>query len=78
MKTERLHLLVHILSLIVEPQYTKHPAIQNLGLNVARLEELTMDSLASFFSDSNIPDNMTKKRHLEEIFKLARHEEQYR
>ncbi|KAL1862977.1 hypothetical protein VTK73DRAFT_6564 [Phialemonium thermophilum] len=77
-KKERVHLLNHILRMVVEPNEKQHPDIQKLNLNVARLEEVTMDALSTFFSDKDNTNNARKKPYLKEIFKVARFEERYK
>ncbi|KAI1460624.1 hypothetical protein F4805DRAFT_465475 [Annulohypoxylon moriforme] len=77
-KRERIHLLVHILRLIVEPNHNQHPAVQKLYLNVAKLEEVTTEALSSFFADKENPGNMAKKPYLKEIFRVAQNEERYK
>ncbi|KAK5655064.1 hypothetical protein OQA88_5963 [Cercophora sp. LCS_1] len=74
---ERVHLLIHILRLIIEPPEMQHPDIQKLNFNVKKLEELTMESLASLFNNRYASGIGLKKRCLKEIFKVARHEEQF-
>ncbi|KAK3357107.1 hypothetical protein B0T25DRAFT_147256 [Lasiosphaeria hispida] len=78
LKKERVYLLTHILRLIVEPNASQHPDIQKLNINVAALEEVTTDALSSFFNDKDNTNNAKKKPFLREIFKVARHEEQYK
>ncbi|KAI1096550.1 hypothetical protein F5B19DRAFT_488506 [Rostrohypoxylon terebratum] len=77
-KRERIHLLVHILRLIVEPHHKQHPAVQKLYLNVAKLEDVTTEALSSFFADKDNPGNMAKKPYLKEIFRVAQNEERYK
>jgi len=76
--SERVHLLAHILRLIIEPNATQHPDIQKLNIDIAKLEELTMEGLSGFFNDNDKNNNGKKKPYLKEIFKVARHEEQFR
>ena len=65
--------------MIVEPARTQHPDIQRLGLDITKLEEATMESLSSFFSDAkDTRDAKNKGAWLKEIFKVARWEESYR
>ena len=64
--------------MIVEPNESQHPDIQKLNINVAKLEEVTMDALSSFFSDNDKNNNLKKKPYITEIFKMARAEEQYK
>ncbi|KJR80763.1 uncharacterized protein SPSK_05116 [Sporothrix schenckii 1099-18] len=77
-KKERVHLLKHILRMIVLPNSEQHPDIQKLNLNVAKLEEATMEVLSSFFTDKDSPNNIKKKPYLKEIFLLAKYEERFR
>ncbi|KAK4455831.1 hypothetical protein QBC34DRAFT_444625 [Podospora aff. communis PSN243] len=78
LKKERVHLLTHILRLIIEPNATQHPDIQKLNIDIAKLEELTMESLSGFFNENDKNNNAKKKPYLKEIFKVARHEEQFK
>lgn len=64
--------------MVVEPNAKQHPDIQKLYLNVAKLEEVTMDALSTFFSDKENGNNAKKKPYLKEIFKVARQEERYK
>ena len=73
-----MHLLKHILRMIVEPKTEQHPDIQNLDLNVAKLEEVTMECLNSFLSDKENPKNSQKKPYLKEIFKVAKLGQRYK
>ncbi|GAO14161.1 hypothetical protein UVI_02037560 [Ustilaginoidea virens] len=75
-KRERVHLLVHILRLVVEPNVRQHGDIQKLGLNVKKLEETSYEALSSFFMDNDT--NARKRPYLNEIFKMARQEERFR
>ena len=70
---ERLRLLVHILRMIVEPRANQCATVQKLGLNVAKLEEVTNESMKNWFKES--PDNAAKEVYLQEIFRVARAEE---
>lgn len=74
--TERVHLLNHILSLVIEPGAKQHADIQKLGLNVKKLEECTNEALSGFFSES--ATNAGKKQFLTEIFKVAKQQERYK
>lgn len=69
---------MHILRLIITPNASQHPDIQKLNIDIAKLEEITMESLSGFFNDNGKNDNNKKKPYLKEIFKVARHEEQFR
>ncbi|KAI2464180.1 hypothetical protein F4781DRAFT_425754 [Annulohypoxylon bovei var. microspora] len=77
-KRERIHLLVHILRLIVEPPSNQHPSVQRLYLNVAKLEDITTEALSSFFADKDNPGNVAKRPYLKEIFRVAQNEERYK
>jgi hypothetical protein len=49
-----------------------------LNIDIAKLEELTMESLSGFFNENDKNNNAKKKPYLKEIFKVARHEEQFK
>ena len=73
---ERVHLLNHILSLVIEPNENQHPDVKKLQLNVKKLEECTNEALSGFYAES--PTNSSKKQFLNEIFKVARQQERYK
>jgi hypothetical protein len=75
---ERIRLLVHILRMLVEPREKQCVTVQKLGLNIRKLEETTMESMAYWFSDKEHPENAAKKVFLKEIFKVAKAEERYK
>ncbi|KAI0180136.1 hypothetical protein GGR52DRAFT_228936 [Hypoxylon sp. FL1284] len=77
-KRERVHLLIHILRMVVEPPHKQHHSIRKLYLNVSKLEEVTNEALSSFFTDKDNPGNFSKKPYLKEIFKVAKMEERYK
>ncbi|KAI8285039.1 hypothetical protein K4K60_001466 [Colletotrichum sp. SAR11_57] len=77
-KRERVHLLCHILRMIVEPPENQHPAILKMNLNVQKLEDATTEAMSAFFSDKENKANAKKKPYLDEIFKVAKHEERYK
>ncbi|KAI6092616.1 hypothetical protein F4821DRAFT_137866 [Hypoxylon rubiginosum] len=77
-KRERVHLLIHILRMIIEPSHKQHHSIKKLYLNVTKLEEVTYDALTHFFTDKDNPANQSKKPYLKEIFKVAKMEERYK
>jgi hypothetical protein len=64
--------------MVVEPHDKQHPTVKKLGLNVKRLEEVTMEAMANWFNDRERPDNASKKPFLKEIFKIAQREERYK
>ncbi|KUJ12889.1 uncharacterized protein LY89DRAFT_196326 [Mollisia scopiformis] len=78
LKPERIRLLIHILRMVVEPANQQHPSIEKFGLNVRKLEEVTMEAMNNWFNDKEHPDNAQKKPFLKEIFKIARAEEKYK
>lgn len=77
-KRERVHLLIHILRMIVEPSHKQHHTLRKLYLNVGKLEEVTNEALSSFFTDKDNPSNVAKKPYLKEIFRVAKMEERYK
>ncbi|KAM3074784.1 hypothetical protein ACMFMG_008200 [Clarireedia jacksonii] len=78
LKPERISLLVHILKMIIEPYHNQVPAVQKLGLNVKKLEEVTMEAMSNWFNEKEHPENAAKRPFLKEIFKVARHEERFK
>lgn len=75
--TERVHLLIHILRMIVQPREKQLPGIQKLNLSVKKLEEVTIEALSTFFTDKENPANARKKPYLNEIFRVAKQEERF-
>jgi hypothetical protein len=75
---ERVRLLVHILKMIIEPPHKQCPTVQKLGLNVKKLEEVTMEAMSIWFNDADHPENLSKKPFLKEIFKVAKAQERYK
>ncbi|KAL3423535.1 hypothetical protein PVAG01_05282 [Phlyctema vagabunda] len=78
LKHERIKLLVHILLMIVEPVATQAPAVTKLGLNVKKLEDVTMEAMNAWFNDKDHPANAKKRPYLKEIFKVAKQQERYK
>ena len=76
--TERIRLLVHILRMIIEPRERQHITVQKLGLDVKKLEEVTMEAMSNWFNDKEHPENSQKRPFLKEIFKIAKAEERYK
>jgi hypothetical protein len=64
--------------MIVEPPEKQCTTVQKLGLNIRKLEQATMESVANWFSDKEHPENAAKKVLLKEIFKAAKAEERYK
>lgn len=62
----------------MEPANKQCPAVHKLGLNVRKLEEVTMEALSNWFNDKDHPDNAQKKVYLKEIFKVAKAQERYK
>ncbi|KAL2127013.1 hypothetical protein VTI74DRAFT_11475 [Chaetomium olivicolor] len=77
-KKERVYLLTHIMKMIVEPAEKQHPDIRGLGVNVAKLETVAMESLSAWFEDRTKPRNAKKRPILKELFKVAKMEEKYK
>ncbi|KAG0652329.1 Uncharacterized protein D0Z07_1411 [Hyphodiscus hymeniophilus] len=78
LRPERIRLLVHILRMIIEPFNSQCEAVRKSGLNVQKLEDVTMEAMSAWFNDSDHPGNLAKKPFLKEIFKVAKAEERYR
>jgi hypothetical protein len=64
--------------MIVEPPHKQCATVQKLGLNVKKLEEVTMETMSIWFNDKDHPENATKRPFLREIFKIAKAEERYK
>ncbi|KAK2612986.1 hypothetical protein QQS21_000915 [Conoideocrella luteorostrata] len=73
---ERIHLQIHILKLVVEPNFKQYKDITDYGLNVNRLERITNVALTQFLTRTDT--NGAKRSHLQEIFELARQEERFK
>jgi hypothetical protein len=63
--------------MIVQPVGKQCSAVQKLGLNVRKLEEVTMEAMSNWFNDKEHPENAAKRPFLKEIFKVAKAEERY-
>ncbi|KAK3366560.1 hypothetical protein B0H63DRAFT_405371 [Podospora didyma] len=77
-KKERVYLLIHILRMVTEPNHKQHKDIQRLDITISKLEETTMGALSTWFADKDKPAQALKKTFLEEIFRIAKVEEQYK
>jgi hypothetical protein len=64
--------------MVVEPREKQCPTVQKLGLNVKKLEEVTMEAMSNWFNDKEHPENSNKRPFLKEIFKIAKAEERYK
>jgi hypothetical protein len=76
--TERVYLLNHLLRLVMDPPQQQNAEISKLNLSVSKLEEVTADAMAPFYSDSQNPTNASKKQYLDELFRVAKMEERYK
>ena len=61
--------------MIIEPRNSQCSAVQRLGLNVEKLEQVTSESTKNWFNKN--PDNAAKKIYPKEIFRVAKLEERY-
>ncbi|KAI0199663.1 hypothetical protein F4808DRAFT_204274 [Astrocystis sublimbata] len=77
-REERVFLLCHIVRMLVEPAGKRHPAIENIDLDLNALEKLTAESLKTFYCDKTAPANADKERYLREMFKVAKAEARYK
>jgi len=64
--------------MIVEPHDKQHDTVKKLGLNVKKLEEVTMEVMTPWFNDKDHQENLKKRPFLKEIFKVAKLEERYK
>jgi hypothetical protein len=58
--------------MVIEPHDKQHPTVKKLGLNVKRLEEVTMEAMANWFNDRERPDNASKKHSLKRSSRLRK------
>lgn len=70
--------MVHILGMVIEPYEKQCLTVQKLRLNVQKLEDIATEAMTSWFDDPKHPENIAKRPHLREIFKVAKAEEQYK
>ncbi|KFY30587.1 hypothetical protein V493_01814 [Pseudogymnoascus sp. VKM F-4281 (FW-2241)] len=75
-KRERIILLMHIIGLIVS-QERNSPA-QQRKVDVAKLEEVTREAMATWFADREKPKNAEKRGFLTQLFRVLYKEERYR
>jgi len=66
------------LKLVIEPREKQCPTVHKLGLNVKKLEDVTMEAVSNWFNDKDHPENAQKKPYLKEIFKIAKAQERYK
>jgi hypothetical protein len=64
--------------MVTEPREKQLSAFQRFGLNVKKLEEVTMEAMSSWFYDRDHPENIAKKPFLKEIFQIAKTQERYK
>ena len=64
--------------LLVEPEHSRHPALQKVNIDLKTLEIASYDALSTWFNDPDAPANAEKRFFLKEIFKVARQEANYK
>ena len=64
--------------MVIEPLEKQAATVQKLGLNVKKLEEVTMEAMSNFFNDKDHPENAQKRVYLKEIFKVAKQQEKFK
>ncbi|KAI1116080.1 hypothetical protein F5Y14DRAFT_85559 [Nemania sp. NC0429] len=75
---ERIYLLCHILRMLIEPEESQNQAIRVSGLNLDRLEEITLECLTALSGKEESPKNKHRKSLLRSMFKVARLEARFR
>ncbi|ELR02351.1 hypothetical protein VC83_07779 [Pseudogymnoascus destructans] len=75
-KRERIILLMHILGLIINQDPTS--VARQRGVDVAKLEEVTREAMATWFADREKPKNAEKRGYLTQLFRVLYKEERYR
>jgi len=63
--------------MVVAPAREQWESVSKFGLNVKKLEEVTMEATSNWFNDKEHPNNAKKKPYLREIFKVAKAEERF-
>ena len=63
--------------MVARPKEKQPEAVRNSGLDIAKLEEVAMESLDSWFGDEEHPENILKKATLRDIFEVAKAEERF-
>ncbi|KAI9746616.1 MAG: hypothetical protein M1818_000329 [Claussenomyces sp. TS43310] len=76
LKPERIKLLVHILSMVIDPTADKPQHMKSI--TVKKLEDITSEAMSNWFGDKDNIENAAKKPLLKEIFKVAKQEERYK
>jgi hypothetical protein len=61
--------------MVIQKPDDQHPTVRKLGLNVSKLEEVTMEAMSVWFNDKEHVDNASKRPFLKEIFRIAKAEE---
>ena len=62
---------------MIEQPLEKHPEINKVGVNIAKLEMVTADALSAWYAEDLGKQNNNKKQYLDELFRVARAEENY-
>jgi hypothetical protein len=62
----------------IEPRQKQPSTAQKVGLNVERLEEVTLEVMSNSCNDTDRPENDSTKLFLKETFKVAKLEERYK
>ncbi|KFY43471.1 hypothetical protein V495_03917 [Pseudogymnoascus sp. VKM F-4514 (FW-929)] len=75
-KRERIILLMHILGIIVNQD--PDGVAKHRGIDVAKLEEVTREAMATWFADREKPKNAEKRGFLTQLFRVLYKEERYR
>ncbi|OBT43050.1 hypothetical protein VE00_07327 [Pseudogymnoascus sp. WSF 3629] len=75
-KRERIILLMHILGLIVNQD--SNSVARQRRVDVAKLEEVTREAMATWFADREKPKNAEKRGFLTQLFRVLYKEERYR
>ena len=63
--------------MITQPHEKQHPSVKKAGLTARKLEKVSKESLLSWFEDPDCYHNGKKRKHLEDIFAVAKAEERY-
>lgn len=74
--SERIILLMHILGIIVNQDL--NGVAKHRGIDVAKLEEVTREAMATWFADREKPKNAEKRGFLDQLFLVLYEEERYR
>lgn len=64
--------------MIAQPRQKQCATVQELNLNIAKLQQSTMELMSNWFSDKEYPTNDAKRVLLEGIFRVATADERYK